>query len=144
MKNAAEIEKQIQAIKSALATERESVQDLESLIGRRIEAELWGLSKKELEKEAWSSFFVLEKSQDCLEEEPIVSPRKFWGPLIIISKKVLRALIRPYLRMILARQSRFNRELIRIILAIQLRLEKIEERIAVLEAGSPNSRIEQG
>jgi len=44
----------------------------------------------------------------------------------------------------LARQSRFNRELIRLHLANILRLEKIEERVAALEATAPASRTEQG
>jgi len=144
MKDIREIESQIQKIKAALADERESVQDLETLIGQRIEAELWGLSKKELEKEAWDSFFLLDKNKDCLEEEPIVSHRKFSGAAIVLYKKVLRALLRPHTKTILARQSRFNRELIRLHLANILRLEKIEERVAALEATAPASRTEQG
>jgi len=144
MKNIQEIESQIQKIKTALADEKESIQDLETLIGQRIEAELWGLSKKELEKEAWDSFFILEKNKDCLEEEPIVSHRKFSGAVIVLYKKVLRALLRPYTKMILARQVRFNRELIRLHLANLLRLEKIEERISALEPETPASRTEQG
>jgi hypothetical protein len=52
--------------------------------------------------------------------------------------------MRPYTKMILERQSRFNRELIRFHLANLLRLEKIEERIAALEARTPASRTEQG
>lgn len=144
MKDIQEIESQIQKIKSALADERESVQDLETLIGQRIEAELWGLSKKELEKEAWDSFFFLEKNKDCLEEEPIVSHRKLSGAVIVLYKRVLRALLRPYTKTILARQVRFNRELVRLHLANILRLEKIEERVAALEAGTPTSRAEQG
>ena len=144
MKNIQQIESQIQKIKTALADERESVEDLETLIGQRIEAELWGLSKKELEKEAWDSFYILEKNKDCLEEEPIVSHRKLSGAVIVLYKKVLRALLRPYTKTILARQVRFNRELVRLHLANILRLEKIEERVVALEAGTPTSRAEQG
>lgn len=144
MKDIREIESQIQKIKAALADERESVEDLETLIGQRIEAELWGLSKKELEKEAWDSFYILEKNKDCLEEEPIVSHRKLSGAVIVLYKRVLRALLRPYTKTILARQVRFNRELVRLHLANILRLEKIEERVVALEAGTPTPRAEQG
>src|SRR4030043_1918102 len=108
MKNIQQIESQIQKKKTALADERESVEDLETLIGQRIEAELWGLSKKELEKEAWDSFYILEKNKDCLEEEPIVSHRKFSGAVIVLYKRVLRALLRPYTKTILARQGRVH------------------------------------
>jgi hypothetical protein len=143
MKNTQEIESQIQKIKSALADERESVQDLEALIGQRIEVELWGLSKKELEKEGWDSFLYLERNKDCLEEEPIVSHRKYTGPGIVFFKRIFRRLMRPYTKMVLARQRRFNGELIRLNLASLLRLEKIEERVAALETGTPASRTEK-
>jgi len=144
MKNAAEIEKQIQKIKSALAEERESIEDFETLIGERIQGELWGLSDKALEKAAWDSFFFLERNKDCLEEEPVVSHRKFYGPVIVVFKKVFRGLMRPYAKMILMRQSRFDLELIQLQLANLLRLEKIEKRLAALEAGEPVSKGEQG
>ena len=144
MKNIQEIESRIQKIKSALADERVSIQDLETLIGQRIEVELWGLSKQELQKEAWDSFLFLERNKDCLEEEPIVSHRKFVGAGIVFFKNIFRSLMRPYAKIILARQSRFNRELVRLYLADLLRLEKVEERVAALEAGTPRSRTEQG
>lgn len=144
MKNAREIEKQIQKIKTALAEERESIQDFEALIGERIEGELWGLSEKALEKAAWDSFFFLERNKDCLEEEPVTSHRKYVGVVIVLFKKVFRALMRPYAKTILARQCRFDRELIQIQLANLLRLEKIQGRIAALEARALTSGIEQG
>jgi len=137
MKNDQDINLHIQKIKAALAEERESLADLESLIGQRIEVELWGLGRKDLEKESWDSFYLLEKTRDCLEEEPIVSHRKAIGHLIVRSKKFFRSLMRPYTKMTLARQSRFNRELVRIQWAVLLRLQKIEERIANLEAQVP-------
>jgi hypothetical protein len=137
MKETREIESQIQKIKSILADEKASIQDLEALIGQRIRAELWGLSKKELEKEGWDSFLFLERNKDCLEEDPIISHRKYVGAGIIIFKRIFRRLMRPYTKMILARQVRFNGELIRLLLASLLRLEKIEARVAALEAGKP-------
>ena len=144
MKNAREIEKQIQKIKTALAEERESIEDFETLIGERIDGELWGLSEKALEKAAWDSFFFLERNKDCLEEEPVTSHRKYVGMVIVLFKKVFRALMRPYAKTILARQCRFDRELVQIQLANLLRLEKIEKRMAALEAGTLTSRTEQG
>jgi len=93
MKNAREIEKQIQKIKTALAEERESIEDFETLIGERIDGELWGLSEKALEKAAWDSFFFLERNKDCLEEEPVTSHRKYVGMVIVLFKKIFRALM---------------------------------------------------
>ena len=143
MKNAQEIESHIQKIKAALAEERESLADLESLIGQRIEVELWGLGRKDLEKESWDSFYLLEKNKDCLEEVPIVSHRKGIGALIVLSKRLFRSLMRPYTKMTLARQARFNRELVRIQWANLLRLQKIEETIAALESRLPSSSQEK-
>lgn len=143
MKEIQEIESQIQKIKSTLADERASIRDLEALIGQRIEAELWGLSKKELEKEGWDSFLFLERNKDCFEEEPVVSHRKYAGAGIVFFKRTFRRLMRPYTKMILARQVRFNGELIRLLLASLLRLEKIEARVAALEEGTPAPRTEK-
>jgi hypothetical protein len=137
MEDTRELEKQIQKIKAALAEEWESVPDLETLIGERIKGELWGLGEKPLEKAAWDSFFFLEKNKDCLEEEPITSRRRFAGRIIIFGKRIWRALMRPYTRMILERQSRFDRELVQLQLANLLRLEKMKEKMEALEAKGP-------
>jgi hypothetical protein len=144
MKDSREIEKQIQKIKIALAEERESIQDFETLIGERIKGELWGLSEKALEKAAWDSFFFLERNKDCLEEERIISPRRLVGRMIVLFKKAWRALFRPYSKIILQRQNRFNRELIQIHLANLLRIEKMKERIDAFEAKEQAPRDGQG
>jgi len=133
MNNAREIEKQIQKLKAALAEKRASIEDLESLVGEKIEGELWGLGEKALEKAAWDSFFFLDRKTASREEEPITSRRRIIGPLIVLAKKAWRALFRPYSRMILERQSRLNRELVQLELANLLRIEKIKERLDALE-----------
>lgn len=137
MKDSREIEKQIQKIKTALAEKREAIQDVEALSGEKIEGELWGLSEKALEKAAWDSFFFLEKNKDCLEEGPITSRRRLVGRVIILGKKVWRALMRPYAKMILERQSRFDRELVQFQLANLLRMEKMKEKLEALAAKAP-------
>jgi hypothetical protein len=73
----------------------------------------------------------------------LASHRKYVGPAIVFFRKVFRALMRPYTKLILARQSRFDRELIQIQLANLLRLEKIEKRVAGLETRALTSRTEQ-
>jgi len=134
MNDAREIERQIQKIKKTLAGKREAIQDLETLIGERIEGELWGLDERPLEKAAWDSFFFLEQNKDCLEEGPVVSRRRIVGRIIVLGKKVWRALMRPHTRMILERQSRFDRELVQLQLASLLRMEKMRERLEALAA----------
>ena len=137
MEDTRELERQIQKIKAALAEERESIQDLETLIGERIKGELWGLGEKPLEKAAWDSFFFLEKNKDCLAEETVTSRRRLAGRVVILGKRIWRALMRPYTRMILERQSRFNRELVQLQLTNLLRLEKMKEKIEALEVRTP-------
>jgi hypothetical protein len=137
MEDTRELERQIQKIKTALAEERDSIQDLETLIGERIKGELWGLGEKPLEKAAWDSFFFLEKNKDCLAEEPVTSRRRLVGPVIILGKRIWRALMRPYARMILERQSRFNRELVQLQLANLLRLEMMKKRLDALAVSAP-------
>ncbi len=145
MEDIRELERQIQKIKTALAEEQESIQDLETLIGERIKGEIWGLGEKPLEKAAWDSFFFLEKNKDCLEEEPITSRRRLAGRIIILGKRIWRALMRPYARMILERQRRFDRELVQLQLANLLRLEKMKERLDALAAkGPPAGQEKQG
>ena len=143
MKDTREIEKQIQRIKTALAEKRASIQDFETLIGEKVEGELWGFSEKALEKAVWDSFFYLERNKDCLEEEPLTSHRRLVGRVIVLFKKTWRTLFRPYSKMILKRQNRFNRELIQLLLASLLRIEKIKERLDALEAKAEILREKQ-
>ncbi len=133
MTDSQEIERQIQKIKAALAEKRASIEDLETLIGENLEGELWGLGEKSLEKAAWDSFFFLDRKTGNLEDEPITSERRMIGPLIVLAKKIWRALFRPYSRMILERQNRLNREFVRLELANLLRIEKLKERLEALE-----------
>lgn len=133
MNDAAELEKQIQRLKAALAEKRAKAEDLESLVGERVEVELWGLGEKALEKAAWDSFFYLDRTTASREEPPLTSPRRVVGPLLVLAKKTWRALFRPYTRMIFERQNRLNREFVRLELANLLRLEKMRQRLDALE-----------
>jgi len=133
MKNTEEIDREIQRLKKTLSDEKENINAIEELIGGRIEVDLWGLGEKDLEKMTWESFSFLERNKDCLAPTPITSHRKYVGGFIVAAKKTWRALTRWYAESILRRQKEFDRELIQVLLATLLRLEKMNERIGVLE-----------
>ena len=121
----------IAQIKETLGKEKERAADIESLVKKKIErdAGLWEYSFDELEQELFQRFTSLEEKKDCLSFPDISSPRKGIGRLIILVKKTLMKITHPYARMVLDRQDQFNRELIPILLAEILSLQKIKDRL---------------
>ena len=125
----------IAQIKETLGKEKERAADIESLVKKKIErdAGLWEYSFDELEQELFQRFTSLEEKKDCLSFPDISSPRKGIGRLIILVKKTLMKITHPYARMVLDRQDQFNRELIPILLAAILSLQKIKDRLNAAE-----------
>jgi len=125
----------IAQIKETLGKEKERAADIESLVKKKIErdAGLWEYSFDELEQELFQRFTSLEEKKDCLSFPDISSPRKGIGWLIILVKKTLMKITHPYARMVLDRQDQFNRELIPILLASILSLQKIKDRLNAAE-----------
>ncbi len=125
----------IAQIKETLGKEKERAADIESLVKKKIErdAGLWEYSFDELEQELFQRFTSLEEKKDCLSFPDISSPRKGIGWLIILVKKTLMKITHPYARMVLDRQDQFNRELIPILLAAILSLQKIKDRLNAAE-----------
>ncbi len=129
-----EIDREIQRLKKELSVKKETVDSVETLIGERIEIDLWGLGERDLEKTMWDSFSFLERNKDCLAPVAITSHRKYIGGIIVAAKKIVRAMARWHVELTMRRQSEFDRELIQILLAMLLRLERMKERISALEA----------
>lgn len=125
----------VSQLKERLNEEKESIQDVESLVKKKIErdAGLWEYSFDELELELFERFSFLEDKSDCLASSDISSPRKGIGWLITLAKKVLRKITNPYSRMLLSKQNQFNKELVPIHLATILSLQKIKDRLNELE-----------
>jgi hypothetical protein len=137
------IEQEIERLKRALSRELSGIEDIEALAGERIQVELWGLNEKSLEKAMWDSFLQLERNKDCLSPEKITSHRKIIGAPIVLYKKILRAVLRPYTQTILSRQNQFNAELIQFQLATLLRLEKMGQRIDAVETAIQSETAEK-
>jgi hypothetical protein len=125
----------IAQIKEMLGEEKEKTADIESLVKKKIERDvgLWEYSFDELEQELFKRVSSLEGKKDCLSFPDISSPRKGIGWLITLIKKTLMKITHPYARMVPDRQDQFNRELIPILLASILSLQKIKDRLNAAE-----------
>lgn len=136
MKNPDNLKQLVSQLKKRLNEEKDSIQDVESLVREKIEREagLWEYSFDELEHELFERFSTLEDKSDCLAVADISSPRKGIGWFVTPAKKILRKLTNPYSRMILSKQYQFNKELVPIHLATILSLQKIKDRLNELES----------
>lgn len=135
MTNPDDLKQLVSQLKERLNKEKESIQDVDSLVKKKIErdAGIWEYSFDELEHELFERFSFLEEKSDCLSFADISSPRKRIGRLVTLAKKVLRKMTNPYSRMILSKQYQFNKELVPIHLASILSLQKIKDRLNELE-----------
>ncbi len=135
MTNPDDLRQIVSQLKEKLNEEKESLQDVESLVKKKIERDvgLWEYSYDELEHVLFKRFSSLEDKSDCLSTTDISSPRKGIGWFVTLSKKIVKKLTNPYSRMILSRQNQFNKELVPLQLATILSLQKIKDRLNALE-----------
>ncbi len=135
MTNPDDLRQLISQLKERLQDEKESIQDVESLVKKKIErdAGIWEYNFDELEHELFERFPSLEDKSDCLSFTDISSPRKVIGWVVTLAKKILRKMTNPYSRMILTKQYQFNKELVPMNLATILSLQKIKDRLNELE-----------
>jgi hypothetical protein len=143
MQDYSEIKKEVQRLKTRLSAEIDKIEDVATLVKKQIEREvgLWEYDFEELEAELWKRFATLEENSDCVSEAEV-----FWGNKILDGffrrlKRWYRALSGPFSRSVidkkkqfnLDQQSRINQENIPFRLAIILSLQKIKDRLNVLE-----------
>ncbi|MCJ7580666.1 MAG: hypothetical protein MUP98_09035 [Candidatus Aminicenantes bacterium] len=135
MTNPDDLKQLVSQLKERLNKEKDSIQDIDTLVKKKIErdAGIWEYSFDELEHELFERFSFLEEKSDCLSFEEISSPRKGIGWFITLGKKILKKITNPYSRMILSKQYQFNKELVPIHLASILSLQKIKDRLNELE-----------
>jgi len=135
MTNPNDLKQLVSQLKERLNEEKKGIQDVDSLVKTKIEraAGIWEYSFDELEHELFERFSTLEEKSDCLSFPDISSPRKGIGWLVTPLKKIIRKMTNPYSRMILSKQYLFNKELVPILLASILSLQKIKDRLNELE-----------
>jgi hypothetical protein len=115
---------------------RVAAASLEQLNGGSAETpfqvDLWSLMPAELDQEMASRLSSLNEDIDSSPRGPITSHRRFIGKPIALAKWILRCLATPYTRLLLARQIRFNEDLVAFHLASFIRVRRLEEHNAEL------------
>lgn len=136
MKDQEEIKTLLASLREEIAEEKKKVLDIETLIGKKFErgVDLWEFSQAELEEEMWKRYLLLEKNADPFPEEWIAPPPKFFGWVVPLFTKIFRRIAGPSLRIVLAKQGRFNKETVGFEVAAFLTLQKMKERIEELES----------
>lgn len=153
MRDHTEIKKEIQSLKARLSAEIEKVDDIEILVKKQIEREvgLWEYDFEELEAELWKRFAILEKNSDCVSEGEVFWGKKILGPFFRRLKRWYRALSGPFSRSVidkkrqfnLDQQNQINQENVPFQLAVILSLQKIKDRLNVLEENLQKIQADQ-
>lgn len=145
MENNKKLKLEIKQIKKKLAEEKERIESIDELIKKKVdrEAGIWEFDIGELEEEMWRRFASLEKNAFYTPGEEIKPRGKKIAWIIYPFKKILRIITLPFVRLLLARQNRLNRELIPLHLAAILSLQKMKDRLNILEERTAKLMEEQ-
>ncbi len=134
---------EITKLKEEVGAERENIETIDGLVKKQIEREpgLWEYDFDGLGAEMWKRFQTLEKNSDCLSEEQYLPAQRFRAAFLRRLNKFYRVLTTPVSRAILDKKKQFNldqqdllnKENIPFFLAMILTLQKIKDRLNVLE-----------
>jgi hypothetical protein len=143
MQDEALLREELARLKSELEAEKANIGSLDELVKRQIEREpgLWEYGFDELGDEIWKRFHTLEKNTECLSEEQYIPPQRIRAAFLRRLNKLYRYLTLPLARVILDKKKQFNldqqdllnKENIPLSLAVILTLQKIKDRLNVLE-----------
>jgi hypothetical protein len=87
-----------------------------------------------LDQEMGKRLSFLNEDIDCRPTFNITSHRRFIGPAIVLCKKIIFKLLRPYTNTLFVRQNRFNEQLVTLHLATFIRFRRLEEKIRQLNS----------
>ncbi|MFH2108707.1 MAG: hypothetical protein ABII93_08575 [Chrysiogenia bacterium] len=131
------IKDEIAKLKEYFRGRKDSLAGLEELAGAPIQhhfpVDLWQLSDSELDGEMGKRLSFLNDDIDCSPTPDITSHRRFIGAAIVLFKKVIFKIFRPYTNTLFVRQNRFNDQLVAFHLATFIRLRRLEEKVRILE-----------
>ncbi|HUU06639.1 MAG TPA: hypothetical protein VMZ49_12275 [Patescibacteria group bacterium] len=132
-----QIKEEIAKLKGYFQGRKDSAASLEELAGGPIQhhfpVDLWQLSDSELDGEMGKRLSFLNDDIDCRPTSDITSHRRFIGPAIVLFKKMIFKIFRPYSNTLFVRQNRFNDQLVAFHLATFIRLRRLEEKVRALE-----------
>lgn len=153
MQDYTEIKKEIQKLKAKLSAEMDKIEDIGILVKKQIEREvgLWEYDFEDLEAELWKRFATIEENSACISEDEVIWGNKILGGLFRRLKRWYRTLSGPFSRSVidkkkqfnLDQQNRINQENIPFQLSIILSLQKIKNRLNVLEENIQKIQEEQ-
>ncbi|MCJ7526446.1 MAG: hypothetical protein MUP71_14670 [Candidatus Aminicenantes bacterium] len=132
-----QIKEEIAKLKERFQGRKDSAASLEELAGGPIQhhfpVDLWQLSDSELDGEMGKRLSFLNDDIDCRPTPDITSHRRFIGPAIVLFKKMIFKIFRPYSNTLFVRQNHFNDQLVAFHLATFIRLRRLEEKVHALE-----------
>ncbi len=132
-----QIKDEIARLKEYYQARKTAAGSLEELAGEPIQhhfpVDLWSLSDSELDGEMGKRLGFLNEDIDCRPGADIASHRRFLGPLVVLCKKIVFKILRPYTNTLFVRQNRFNEQLVAFHLASFIRLRRLEEKVRGLE-----------
>jgi hypothetical protein len=143
------IKEEIARLKEVYRAGKEAATSLEELAGKPLThhypVDLWSLSDGELDGEMGKRLGFLNEDIDCHPADAITSHRRWTGPFIVRFKKLFFRMLRSYTDHLLARQIRFNEQLVAFHLASFIRFRRLEERVRLLEkeAGEARERLDE-
>jgi len=128
---------EIAKLKEYYQDRKNAAGSLEELAGEPIQhhfpVDLWELSDSELDGEMGKRLSFLNDDIDCRPTPDITSHRRFIGPAIVLFKKMIFKIFRPYTNTLFIRQNRFNEQLVSFHLASFIRSRRLEEKVRKLE-----------
>ena len=143
MQEPATLKQEMENLRTLLSEERGRFTDIVKLLNRQIEREagIWEYDFDDLQKEMWQRFAQLEDNQDCLSEDETLPSGRISSAIVRRLKKFYRTLSGPLSRSIIDKRRQFNldqqallnRESVPFYLALILTLQKIKDRLNVLE-----------
>jgi hypothetical protein len=138
------IKKEVAKLKEIYRAGKDAATSLEELAGGPVThhypVDLWSLSDSELDGEMGKRLGFLNEDIDCHPSAEITSHRRWTGPFIVRFKKLFFRMLRPYTDHLLARQVRFNEQLVAFHLASFIRFRRLEERVKDLEKDASEAR----
>ncbi len=153
MRESAPLKEVMDHLRALLSEERSHFTDIEKLLNLQIEREagIWEYDFDALQKEIWLRFAQLEDNQDCLSEDETLPKGRFSSAFVRRMKKFYRTFSGPLSRSIIDKRRQFNldqqallnRESIPFYLSLILTLQKMKDRLNVLEESVDNLSKEQ-
>jgi len=132
-----QIKAELARLKEYYQGRKTSLDSLEALANKKIEhhfpVNLWELADSELDGEMGRRLSFLNEDIDCRPSQAITSHRRFIGPLIVLFKRFIAKLLKPYTNTLFVRQNRFNEQLVAFHLASFIRFRRLEEKVRQLE-----------